>query len=55
MLVGPLLFVFLGIAAVKAKRAGLSGGEVALIVAIGTICILGAMFGILAWGFSDFG
>jgi hypothetical protein len=55
MLIGPVLFVLLGIAAVKAKRAGLSGGEVALIVAVGTVCILGVMFGILAWGFSGFG
>lgn len=55
MLLGPLLFVLLGVAAVKAKRAGLSGPEVALIVAVGTVCILGVMFGVLAWGFSGFG
>jgi hypothetical protein len=55
MLIGPLLFVLLGLAAVKAKRAGLSAGEIALIVAVGTVCILGVMFGILSWGFSGFG
>ena len=55
VLVGPLLFILLGIMAVKAKRRGRSGAEVALIVVVGTVCIVVVMFGILAWGFSDFG
>jgi hypothetical protein len=40
LLVGPLLFVLLGLGAVKAKKAGLSGWEVSLIVAVGSLCIL---------------
>jgi hypothetical protein len=55
VLVGPLLFILLGVIAVKAKSRGHSGGEVALIVVAGTVCIVVVMFGILAWGFSDFG
>ncbi len=55
VLVGPLLFILLGVMAVGAKRRGLSGGEVALIVIVGSVCIVVVMFGILAWGFSDFG
>ncbi|HXO68804.1 MAG TPA: hypothetical protein VN838_07560 [Bradyrhizobium sp.] len=55
VLVGPLLFIVLGVIAVQAKRRGHSGGEVALIVVAGTACIVVVMFGILAWGFSDFG
>jgi hypothetical protein len=37
------------------KKRGLSGGEIFLFVAVGTVCIAIAMFGILAWGFSGFG
>jgi len=55
LLVGPLLFILLGVVAVKAKRRGLSGGETALMVAVGSVCIVIVMFGILAWGFSGFG
>jgi hypothetical protein len=55
LLVGPLLFVLLGVGTVKAKKAGLSGWEVALIVAVGSLCILVAMLGILMWGFRNFG
>ena len=55
LLVGPLLFVLLGVGAVKAKRAGLSGWEVALIVAVGSLWILVMMLGILMWGFRNFG
>jgi hypothetical protein len=55
VLVGPLLLFLLGIVAVKAKRRGRSGGEVTLIVVVGTVCIVVVMFGILAWGFSGFG
>jgi hypothetical protein len=55
LLAGPLLFILLGVVAVKAKRRGLSGAEVALMVAVGGVCIVVAMFGILAWGFSGFG
>jgi hypothetical protein len=55
MLVGPILFVLLGVMAVRARKAGLSGWEVALIVILGTLCIVAAMFGILIWGFRDFG
>jgi hypothetical protein len=32
LLVGPILFVLLGVMAIRAKKAGLSGWEVALIV-----------------------
>ena len=55
LLVGPLLFVLLGVGAVKAKRAGLSGWEITLMVAVGSLCILDVMFGILMWGFRNFG
>jgi hypothetical protein len=55
LLVGPLLFVLLGVGAVTAKRAGLSGWEVTLMVAAGSLCILVVMLGILTWGFRNFG
>ena len=55
LLVGPVLFVLLGLGAVKAKRAGLSGWEVTLMVAVGSLCILVVMLGILMWGFRNFG
>jgi hypothetical protein len=55
LLVGPVLFVLLGVGAVKAKRAGLSGWEIALMVAVGSLCILVVMLGILMWGFRNFG
>jgi hypothetical protein len=55
LLVGPLLFVLLGAGAVGAKRAGRSGGEVALMVAVGSLVILVVMLGTLMWGFRDFG
>jgi hypothetical protein len=55
MLVGPLLLVLLGVAAVALKKRGLSGAEVVLFVVVGLVCIGVAMFGILAWGFSGFG
>jgi hypothetical protein len=55
LLVGPVLFVLLGVGAVKAKRAGLSGWEIALMVAVGSLCILVVMLGSLMWGFRNFG
>ena len=55
LLVGPVLFVLLGVGAVKAKRAGLSGWEITLMVAVGSLCILVVMLGILMWGFRNFG
>jgi hypothetical protein len=55
LLVGPVLFVLLGVGAVKAKRAGLSGWEVTLMVAVGSLCILVVMLGTLMWGFRNFG
>jgi hypothetical protein len=55
LLVGPLLFVLLGVGAVKGKQAGLSGWEVTLVVAVGSLCILVVMLGILMWGFRNFG
>jgi hypothetical protein len=55
LLVGPVLFVLLGVGAVKAKKAGLSGWEVTLMVAVGSLCILVLMLGILTWGFRNFG
>ena len=55
LLVGPVLFVLLGIGAVKARKAGLSGWEVFLVVAVGSLCILVVMLGILMWGFRNFG
>ncbi len=55
LLLGPVLFVLLIVVAVKARRAGLHGGWVALIGVVGSLVILAAMFGILAWGFRDFG
>ena len=55
LLVGPLLFVLLGVGAVSAKKAGRSGREVALMVAVGSLFILVVMLGILVWGFRDFG
>jgi hypothetical protein len=55
LLVGPLLFVLLGVGAVKARRAGLSGWETSLMVAVGSLCILVLMFGILMFGFRNFG
>ena len=55
LLVGPLLFALLGVGAVGAKKAGRSGGEVALMVAVGSRVILVVMLGILMWGFRNFG
>jgi threonine/homoserine/homoserine lactone efflux protein len=55
LLVGPLLFVLLGVGAVKGRRAGLSGWETSLMVAVGSLCILVLMFGILMFGFRNFG
>ena len=55
LLIGPLLFVLLGVGAVSAKKAGLSGWEVALMVAVGSLVILVVMLGILMWGFRNFG
>jgi hypothetical protein len=55
LLAGPLLCALLVLAVIKAKRAGLSRGEVALIAIVGALCIPVAMLGILAWGFADFG
>jgi hypothetical protein len=55
MLVGPLLLALLGVVTVALKRRGLSGGELALFVVVGIVCIGALMFGILAWGFSGFG
>jgi hypothetical protein len=54
ILVAPLLLLLLVAVAVKAKKAGRSGGEVTLIVVIGTLCIIAVTFGILVWGFSGF-
>ena len=54
LLVGPLLFVLLGVGAVGAKKAGRSGGEIALLVAIGSLVILVVMLGILMWGSRSF-
>ena len=55
LLVGPVLSVLLGVGAVKAKRAGVSGWELTLMVAVGSLCILVVMLGILTWGFRNFG
>jgi hypothetical protein len=55
LFVGPLRFVLLFYAAARARRAGLSGAKVALMVVAGSACIVVLMFGILAWGFRDFG
>ena len=55
LLVGPLLFVLLGVGVVKAKKAGLSGWEVTLIAAVDRLCILVVMLGNLMWGFRNFG
>ena len=45
----------LGVVAVAAKKAGASSGAISVIVIFGAVCIVVAMFGILAWGFSGFG
>jgi hypothetical protein len=55
LLVGPVLFVLLGVGAVKAKKADLSGWEIALMVAVGSLCILVVMLGIMMSGFRSFG
>jgi hypothetical protein len=55
MLVGPLLLVLLGVAAIALKKRGFSGGKVVLFVVVGIVCISAVMFVILAWGFSGFG
>ena len=55
LLVGQMLFVLLGAGAVSAKRAGLSGWEVVLMVAVGSLVILVVMLGSLTWGFRNFG
>ncbi|MFK4724908.1 hypothetical protein ABIE89_006008 [Bradyrhizobium niftali] len=55
LFIGPLLFVLLFYAAVRARQAGLSGTRVVLIVVVGSAGIVVLMFGILAWGFRDFG
>lgn len=55
MLLVPLSLILLGYTAVKARKAGMSGWEVALIVVVGSICIVIVMFGILFWGFRNFG
>jgi hypothetical protein len=55
LFIGPLLFVLLFYAALRARQAGLSGTRVVLIVVVGSAGIVVLMFGILAWGFRDFG
>ena len=55
LLLGPLLCVLLAVAALKARQAGMSRGEVGLIVFVGALCIPAVMIGVLAWGFSGFG
>ena len=55
ILVAMLLLVSLSMIALAAKRRGASGGQIALIVVVGAVCTVVAMFAILAWGFSDFG
>jgi uncharacterized membrane protein len=55
VLAGLLLVVLLVVMAVAAKKRGLSRGAISLLVVVGTVCIIVAMFGILAWGFSGFG
>jgi uncharacterized membrane protein len=55
MLLGPLLVILLVVMAVAAKKRGLSRGAMSPLVAVGAVCIIVAMFGILAWGFSGFG
>jgi len=55
LFIGPLLFVLLFYAAVRAGQAGLSGTRVVLIVVVGSAGIVVLMLGILAWGFRDFG
>jgi hypothetical protein len=55
LLTGPLLFVLPVLGAVRAKRAGRSGWEVGLIVAVGSLAILVETFGTLIWGFQNFG
>ena len=46
ILVGPLLFILLGVSAVALKKRGLSGGEIFLFIVVGTVCIAVVMFGI---------
>ncbi|WP_167770611.1 hypothetical protein [Bradyrhizobium niftali] len=55
LFIGPLLFVLLFYAAAGARQAGLSGTRVVLIVVVGSAGIVVLVFGILAWGFRDFG
>lgn len=50
----PLLLVLLVVLVVKSRKAGRSGGEIALIIVGGIICIVAATFGVLVWGFSGF-
>ncbi|MEA3141943.1 MAG: hypothetical protein QOK23_4112, partial [Gammaproteobacteria bacterium] len=40
MFLGPLLLILLAFAALEAKKRGLSGGRVALLVVVGLICIV---------------
>lgn len=55
LLIGPLLFVLLGFGAFKAKKAGFSGVEVAVIVAVGTLFNLVVTYTTLIWGWLNFG
>jgi hypothetical protein len=55
LLIGPLLFVLLGFGAVKARKAGLSRWEVALLVAVGTLINLVVTYMTVIWGWLHFG
>jgi hypothetical protein len=52
---GLLLLLLLIVAAAALKRRGLSGGQLALFIAVGSIGVVIVIFGILVWGFSGFG
>lgn len=49
-LIGPLLLVVLGFAAIKLKKAGLTSGEIVVFVILRVIAIVGVMFGIFGMG-----
>lgn len=55
VLAGFVLLILLFVAAAEAKKRGVSGGRLALLVVAGLVCVVGATLGILAWGFSGFG
>ena len=55
LLIGPILFILLILFAVKQQKRGMAGWKAALMVLAGSGLIVVLLFGILMWGFQNFG